>query len=181
MKTHALRICLGVFLVLSGYSAHGQDATYDTDIDFSKFKTYKWVTLKSVSPIDSLTDEQIRTTLDAALASKGLGKIDGGNPADLLVGYQTSEQAQEQIPGIDADTGLRTNWVGKASSSWTIYKGELVLNMYDGTNRQLIWTRLASKNLDLKADAKKRQKNLNKAVQRLLKNYPPILVGGPHH
>jgi hypothetical protein len=53
--------------------------------------------------------------------------------------------------------------------------------MYDGTNRQLIWTGLASKNLDLKADAKKRQKNLNKAVQRLLKNYPPILVGGPHH
>ena len=75
IKTHALRICLGVFLVLSGYSAHGQDATYDTDIDFSKFKTYKWVTLKSVTPIDSLTDEQIRTTLDAALASRDLARL----------------------------------------------------------------------------------------------------------
>ena len=56
----------------------------------------------------------------------------------------------------------------------------MVVNIYDVANRKLIWTGLATKTLDLKADAKKRQKNLNKAVQNMMKNYPPIVVGGPH-
>jgi len=37
----------------------------------------------------------------------------------------------------------------------------------------LVWSGVASKTLDPKADAQKRQKNLNKAVAKLMKNYPP--------
>lgn len=168
------------FLALIASSAPGQDVSYDSDTDFSKFKTYKWVTLKSVAPIDSLTDEQIRAALEAALALKGLSKIDGDSSADLFIGYQTAEQEQELVPGIDPDTGLRTGLVGSTGSSWTIYRGQLVVNMYEAANRKLIWTGVASKNLDPKANAKKRQKNLNKAVQKLMRNYPPVVVGGPH-
>jgi len=46
--------------------------------------------------------------------------------------------------------------------------------MYVATNRKLIWRGVASKALDPKADAKKRQKNLNKAVQKLIKHYPAL-------
>ena len=66
-------------LLLLASSAQSQDVRYnfDNSADFSKFKTYKWVTLKNAAPVDDLTDKQIKAALDAALAQKGLTKVDG--------------------------------------------------------------------------------------------------------
>jgi hypothetical protein len=55
----------------------------------------------------------------------------------------------------------------------TIYIGQLALDMYDSTNRDLAWRGVASKTLDPKAKPEKQEKNLKKAVAKLLKNYPP--------
>jgi hypothetical protein len=69
-------------------SAVSQDVHYGIDykVDFSKFKRYKWITLDNVAPIDKLTDEQIKAEVDAALAGKGLTKVDV-DTADLFIGY----------------------------------------------------------------------------------------------
>jgi hypothetical protein len=77
-------------LLLMASSALSQDVTFkfDDTADFSKFKTYKWVYFKSVAPIDNLTDEQIKAAVDAALAHKGLTRVDV-DTADLFIGYQT--------------------------------------------------------------------------------------------
>jgi hypothetical protein len=45
--------------------------------------------------------------------------------------------------------------------------------MYDPAMKQLVWRGSATKTIDPKADPEKRQKNLQKAMQKLLKNYPP--------
>jgi hypothetical protein len=64
-------------------------------------------------------------------------------------------------------------------SSWTtgetstIYTGQLALDMYDQSTKTLVWRGVASKTLDTKAKPEKREKNLAKAVTKLLKNYPP--------
>ena len=58
-------------------------------------------------------------------------------------------------------------------STSTIYVGQLVLDMYDSVNRDLVWRGVASKTLDPKAKPDKQEKNLTKAVKKLLKNYPP--------
>jgi len=55
----------------------------------------------------------------------------------------------------------------------TIYTGQLAVDMYDSTSHTLVWRGVASKSLDTKAKPEKRQKNLNKAVAKLFKNYPP--------
>ena len=55
----------------------------------------------------------------------------------------------------------------------TIYIGQLALDMYDSANHDLVWRGTASKTLDPKAKPEKRQKNLAKAVAKLLKSYPP--------
>jgi hypothetical protein len=46
--------------------------------------------------------------------------------------------------------------------------------MYDSANHDLVWRGVASKTLDAKAKPEKQQKNLAKAVKKLLKNYPPV-------
>jgi len=63
-------------LLLTADAVLCQDVRYNFDntADFSKFKTYKWITLKSEAPIDKLTDEEIKAALDAGLVRKGLNK-----------------------------------------------------------------------------------------------------------
>jgi hypothetical protein len=55
----------------------------------------------------------------------------------------------------------------------TIYTGQLDLDMYDSANHDLVWRGVASKTIDANAKPDKQQKNLIKAVAKLLKNYPP--------
>jgi hypothetical protein len=169
------------FLLLLVGSAFGQDVRYnfDSTANFSKFKTYKWVTIVSEAPIDKLTDDQIKASLDAGLARKGLTKVDTDS-ADLFIGYQTTEHIEEKFAGIGAGWTTGPGWAaaawyggGTASGKSMIYKGELAVDMYDPANQHLIWRCVASKSLDPKAAAGKRQKNLDKAVSKLMKDYPP--------
>jgi hypothetical protein len=49
----------------------------------------------------------------------------------------------------------------------------LVVDMYESSKKDLVWRGTASKTIDPKAKPEKQQNNLRKAVQKLLKNYPP--------
>jgi hypothetical protein len=70
--------------------------------------------------------------------------------------------------------GGGVRWGGMASAtSSTISVGTLVLDMYDPTTKQLVWTGNASKTVDPSSNQEKNQKNLDKAMEKLLKNYPP--------
>jgi hypothetical protein len=172
-------------MLMISCSVLGQDVRYnfDKDTDFSKFKTYKWVAIKDATPVDDLTDKQIKEALDAALTTKGLSKVDGDN-ADLLVGYQTAIGSEKQFTSYNTGWGYGPGWYGggwygggaggmTTGQTSTIYKGQLGVDMYDSAHHDLVWRGVASKTLDPKAKPDKRQKNLQKAVAKLMKNYPP--------
>jgi hypothetical protein len=55
----------------------------------------------------------------------------------------------------------------------TIYIGQIAVDMYDSSHKDLVWRGLASKTIDQKAKPDKQQKNLTKAMTKLFKNYPP--------
>ena len=179
----ALFAWMAVVLMSAGV-ALGQDVRYnfDKNSDFSKFKTYKWVSIKGANPVDDLTDKQIKEAIDAQLGTKGLSKVDSDN-ADLLIGYQTGIGTEKQFTSYNTDWGYgpgwyRGGWYGPSGGmttgqTSTIYTGQLALDMYDAASKDLAWRGVASKTLDPKAKPDKRQKNLNKAVAKLLKNYPP--------
>ena len=59
------------------------------------------------------------------------------------------------------------------ATSCTIDIGTLVLDMYDPSSKQLVWTGRATKTFDPGNSQEKKQKNLDKAMQKLLKNFPP--------
>jgi len=75
------------------------------------------------------------------------------------------------------DGGLRWGGGMATAQSSTISIGTLVLDMYDPSTKQLVWTGRATKTLDPNANQEKKQKNLDKAMQKLLKNYPPKIKG----
>ena len=171
-------------LLLTAGSALSQDIRYNFDktADFSKFKTYKWVTIKGAPQVDDLTDKQIKAALDAALAQKGLTKVESDS-ADLYIGYQAAVSTEQQFTSFTSGWGYGPGWYGggwygptggiTTGQTSTIYKGQLAVDMYDSAHHDLVWRGVASKTLDPKAKPEKRQKNLNKAVAKLMKNYPP--------
>jgi len=175
-----------LILLLAISCAFGQDVRYnfDKDTNFSKFKTYKWVILKDAPTANDLVTKQLKDTVDAELATKGLTKVDD-DTANLFIGYQAGVGQEKQFTSFSSDWGYgggwyRGGWYGPGGgmttgSTSTIYVGQLVLDMYDSANRDLVWRGVASKTLDSKAKPDKQEKNLAKAVKKLLKNYPPAV------
>jgi Domain of unknown function (DUF4136) len=162
-----------------------QDVRYnfDSSEDFSKFKTYKWVDVKGSDHANELTEKQIREALEAELATKGLQKTDSDS-ADLLIGYQTAIGTEKQFTSYNTGWGYGPGWGGgwygggmssstTTGTTSTIYVGQLGVDMYNSSKKDLVWRGVASKTIDPKAKAEKQQKNIAKAVKKLLKNYPP--------
>jgi hypothetical protein len=172
-------------LVLGTTSTIAQDVRYDFDKekDFSRYKTYKWVPIKGADQPDELTTKQVTAAIDADLATKGFTKTDS-DTADLYMGFQTAIGSEKQFTSYSTDWGYGGGWgrgwygggMGSSTtygSTSTVYVGQLDLSIYDSAQKQLIWRGVATKTLDTKAKPEKKQKNITKAVQKLLKNFPP--------
>jgi len=151
----------------------GQDVkiNYMPGTDFTKYKTYKWVAIEGGQHPNQIVDAQIKQAVDAQLAAKGLTKTDS-EKSDLYVGYQIAVDQEKQWNGYGMGGGIRWGGMATATSS-TINVGTLVLDMYDPIKKQLVWTGNATKTIDPSKSQEKNQKNLDKAMEKLLKDYPP--------
>ncbi len=173
-----------MMLLVGGGNAFAQDVRYnfDSSANFAAFKTYKWVTLKGATPLSDLVDRQVKAAVDTELGTKGLTKTES-DTADLYIGYQGAVGQEKEYTSFDTGYGYGPGWYGRGwygggggmttGTTTTIYVGQLALDMYAPSPRTLVWRGAASKTLDPKAKPEKQQKNLQKAVAKMLKNYPP--------
>jgi hypothetical protein len=157
-------------LVTAGAAAQDVKYNFMPGTDFSKYHTYKWVSIEGGTHPNQIVDAQIKQAVDSQLVAKGMMKTDG-DKADLFVGYQIAVDQEKQWNAFGMG-GARWGGMGSATSS-TITNGTLVLDLYDPLTKQLVWTGNATKTLDPSGNQQKNQNNLNKAMQKLLKNYPP--------
>jgi len=174
MKTMKIRfLILMALCCLITSAAFAQDVTHNfmPGTDFSKFHTYKWVTIEGAAHPNQIVDAQIKQSVDSQLTSKGMTKTDG-DKADIYVGYQIAVDQEKQWNGYGMGGGLRWGGMASASSS-TINVGTLVLDFYDPAAKQLVWTGRATKTIEPSKSQEKNQKNLDKAIAKLLKDYPP--------
>ena len=140
-------------------------------MDFSKFHTYKWITIEGAKYPNQIVNQQIQDAVNSQLSAKGLTLTTAEN-ADLDVGYQVAVQQQQEWNAYGTG-GYRWGGGMASAQSSTINIGTLVLDLYDPSSKQLVWTGRATKTLNPSKDPEKNQKNLNKAMAKLLKNYPP--------
>jgi hypothetical protein len=163
---------LGVTLLACGV-ASAQDVKTQSmpGTDFSKYHTYKWVTIEGAKQPNQITDAQIKQSIESQLAAKGLSKVES-DPADLDIAYQVAVQQETQWNAYGTGGMRWGGGMGTATQS-TINIGTLVLDFYDPTSKQLVWTGRATKTLNPSSNQEKNQKNLNNAMAKLLKTYPP--------
>ncbi len=133
---------------------------------------------------DQLIRQDIERAIDEQLAQKGLTKVE--KDGDLLVAYHAAirEEKSINLNGMawgDRGWGGWGGWGGYGGmldasingQTSTIPIGTLVVDLYDPARKQLVWRGEASKTIDVKRDPDKNYKNLQKAMAKLFRKYPP--------
>ena len=168
-KLFSSAMVIALLLVTAG-TLIAQDVSYNfmPETNFSKYHTYKWVNIGHAHP-DQIKDAEIKQSIDAQLASRGMTKTDS-DKADLYIWYETGVNQETQWDAW----GSRSFGMGMGSwTSSTISVGTLVLDMYDPETKQLVWTGSATKTIDTGSNHEKHMKRMDKTMAKLLKNYPP--------
>jgi len=180
-------VMAGCVLLLCCGALAAQDVRYNyaQGTDFTKYKTYKWVQVPGVQYPNQILDGQIKQAIDTQLSIKGLSKTEGDDP-DLYVAYQAAVNQEKQWNAYSSGGdywgyGGWRGWGGYMGggmqtttvTSSTINVGTLNLDFYDVATKKQVWRGEATKTLKHQKDPQKLQRNLDKAVAKLLKNYPP--------
>jgi hypothetical protein len=157
-----------MFLICSTMVAQDVKYNFMPGTNFSKYHTYKWITLQENVHPNQIVDQEIKQAIDAQLSAKGF-TITTGDKADLYVGYQCSVDQERQWNGFG---GFRFGGMGTVTSS-TIQNGTLVVDFYDPADKQLVWSGQAAKTLNPSGNQQKDMQRLSQAMAKLLKNFPP--------
>ena len=159
-------------LMLLGTIAQAQTVTYDFDrtANFSKFKTYAWTPGTELT--DPLNHERVVRSVDSQLAAKGLTKVDASANPDVLVAYHASFEKNLQLNALGSGWGRFGGLRSGTITTETIVMGTLVVDIMDASKRAMVWRGIANGEIDAKAKPEKREKTINRAAQKLFKNYP---------
>jgi hypothetical protein len=158
-----------ILLVFFGATALAQEVHFDYDrsANFSSYRTYQWID-QTVQSGDQLLDKDIKRAVDAQLAGKGLRRVDTGG--DLLIGYHGAVSQEKRYDRLGWGPGP---WGTTSVTTSTIQIGTLVVEFFDASAKQLIWRGSVSKTLSIKNDPDKNYRNLEKAMAKLFRKYPP--------
>jgi hypothetical protein len=144
---------------------------YDRGMNFSPFHTYTWVPIGDNSGISQITAENIVNLVNRQFAEKGLTQVSGGQVPDLYVGYQTSVIPQQQLDWFNSGGTWRGDF--SQATAETVDSGTLVIDVYYPARKQLIWRGTATNSLNSSSNASRNYNNLQKAIAKLLKPFPP--------
>ncbi|HKN36846.1 MAG TPA: DUF4136 domain-containing protein [Terriglobales bacterium] len=142
---------------------------YDHAVNFKQVKTYSWSKIRTAN---SIWDERVKDAIDKELTAKGWTRVPSGGDVALMAVEKTSVH-QQYDTFYDGFGGWRWGGgIGESTTSVDNYKvGTLIVSMFDGNSKQLIWRGTSSSNLSGNPD--KNTKKLDKDVQKMFKHFPP--------
>ncbi len=149
--------------------------SYDTRVDFSKYKRYCWLqgcefTFTGPSYLD---DKKIKSLMEAAvkreMSKKGL-MYDDNNPQLLLDVHEA----------VETDTAFIYHRTSEESVFMTatppqevlLTKGTLIVDMIDKETGRMIWRSVATSYLEKNPELT--EENFSKGVATVLKKFPPV-------
>jgi hypothetical protein len=147
---------------------------YDHKADFGKYHTYSWI---GVNAGNSLWQDRITGAVDQALSAKGWTKVaSGGDAAVSAMGKTTEKDTMETFYDGFPGWGWRARWWGGGMGMSTTEVvperlGNLTVDIFDGSTKQLIFRGQASDTLSSKVD--KNDKKMEHSVDDMFKKFPP--------
>jgi hypothetical protein len=166
--TKLLSISLFVLALATAVFADHVTVDYDHGANFSQIKTYSW---SKVQTANSIWDDRVKDAVNKDLAAKGWTQVASGGDVSLVAVEQTSIH-QRYDTFYNGFGGRRFGGLGDATTSVDSYKvGTLIVSMFDGNSKQLLWRGTSSS--DLAGNPQKNTKKLDKDVAKMFKKFPP--------
>lgn len=166
-------VIAAALLLLVSATANAQSVSFDFDktARFSSFRTYAWI--RGTEVPDEFNHARVVDAVNTQLVAKRLAPAPATARPDLFVAYHAVFDRSVQITGF-AD-GFGPYRLGRSVSARTneIVTGTLVVDLIDAATNTIVWRGIAAKEIDVKADPRAREKNINRVAARLFKNYPP--------
>ncbi|HYJ48016.1 MAG TPA: DUF4136 domain-containing protein [Pyrinomonadaceae bacterium] len=177
-------------MVISIARAQDVSVGFDKGVDFSSFKTYSWT--NGIPAKNPFIDQQIRDNIEQQLAAKGLRRVE--KDSDLHVLYVSAVDTELQV--VASRWVTTGNWMTPITSGfsvksqmWDVETGTLVVCLSDASDKNLLWRGTAKTMLEerskkqnaleaLTEDARKGEKKIKRAVEKMFKQYPPGKSGG---
>jgi hypothetical protein len=171
-------------LLLASTGAWAADVTvdYDHEVDFTKIKTFKYVTTEdsSIKNTNPLMHDRIIEIIEATLTDAGLQKVDD-NP-DVFVTYHATTQDQSTFTTTSFGYGgwgagprrWGGGWGGGSSTTteYTYTEGTLLVDAWSAETKKLVWR--GSSTQVLKSKAEKQEKQLQKALSKMVDRWEKI-------
>ncbi len=165
-----MAVCVVMMVAVAGASAQDVKTDYDHHADFSQYHTYSW---HKVHTDDPLWQSRVTDAVDHALQAKGLQRVDDNG--DLSVAAIGASHNQREYETFYNGFGPGWRWGGfgpaATTRAYNYQVGTLVLDLYDTKNKQLVWRGMARDTLSDKPE--KNEKKLHKALEKMLKDFPP--------
>src|SRR3979490_3279038 len=169
---------VALMLVLATVSfAQDVKSDYDHSANFGQYKTFSWEKIQTKDP---LMVDRIKDAVNGALSAKGWMLVPSGGDVELFAIETT--QNQQTLDTFYNGFGGGRRWggfggFGDATTTVDTYKvGTLVVDLFDAKTEQLTCRSSSSDTLSNNAD--KNTKNLNKAVTKMFKHFPPNTGSG---
>jgi hypothetical protein len=142
---------------------------YDHGVNFVQYKTYSWGKIQTAN---GLWDARVRDAIASQLAAKELTEVPSGG--DVVIAARDAIHNQQQLNTFYDGFGGR-RWGGGIGMSTTTVDNErvgtLIVQMFDGQSKNLVWQGSASNTLSNNSD--KNIKSLDKNVQKMFELFPP--------
>jgi hypothetical protein len=173
-------------LGLAACSGIRVETDYNPETDFAALKRYAWLPnvaqgkdpQVSVDPRvhNSLVDARVRSAVDRELAARGFEKT-ASSAAEFLVTYYVNLESKLDVQTLQRSYGYGyRSWGGGFGSETTMTQydeGTLLIDFVDARGKALLWRGAGSARLSGSSSPEKREARVNRAVQEILKRFPP--------
>lgn len=177
-----------VFLIAHNLSFAQVNTDYDKSTDFTKYKTYSFAGWQKNSDqlLNDIDKKRMLDAFKAEFASRNMTLVTENGDATvtlyLVIDKKTSTTAYTDFNGgMGYGVGMRRGWgmgvggvgMGTATTTYSdndYNEGTLVVDLYDGTSKSLIWQGTLQSVVSDKAS--KRDKTIPKKIGKLMAKYP---------
>jgi len=182
MKTLKIFLSIVVTLLLSSCSTVKVVADMDSNVDFSKYKTYNFLGWQDNSDkiLNEFDKKRIRDAFITEFEARGMKAVEeNGDMAVTLfvvVDQKTTVSSYTNYygGGYGGYSRYRGGWgYGHASTSYTesdYLEGTLVMDAFDGNTNKQVWQGIATSTVT--ENPEKREKTIPSKVSALMKKFP---------
>ena len=184
MKRSIHAVLLAIVLIGTSMAAFAGDVRtdYDHSINFTQYNTYSWGKVQTSNPFYV---SRIQQAVNQHLQAKGWQLMPTGGAVTIFAtdNIRNQRQVQTMYDGLGGGWGYGWGWRswgwggGWADPTYSTTTttsrpvSNLVIDLFDGSSKKLLWRGLATE--DLSSNADKNTKMVDNDINNMFKNFPP--------